>query len=370
MNFKNWDVYQLKEIAAQKKLICFGMGKVFRDFLQDFPSMELEKNIFAIADNKMDKKDESVLVNGISIRLMDPNELRELDDGVILISCADISGVYEQLEQYGLPDGISCCAVYFVRSQTNRTDDGNRRNPLKFRITQEQQIPKKIHYCWFGKSPIPERNLKWMESWKKCCPDYEIIRWDEGNYDVSKNAYIHEAYQQKKWGFVSDYARLDVVFHYGGIYLDTDVEIIRSYDELLYQKAFAGVEADRKIALGLGFGARKGHPVIGELMQLYENISFIQGNGNSNLTTCVTLQHPFYKKKGFIDNGEYQIIDGLTVYPETVLAAEDFYTGELRITSDTFSIHHYDGSWLDNKNKSGNNSNKKLFKRLIRGGDE
>lgn len=211
---------------------------------------------------------------------------------------------------------------------------------------------------------MPEKNLKWMESWKKYCSDYQIIRWDESNYDITKNAYIYEAYQAKKWGFVSDYARIDVVYHCGGMYLDTDVELIKPYDELLFQPAFCGVEASRKINLGLGFGAEKNCSILKELMELYENLHFVDEHGNQNLTTCVTLQHPFYKKRGFIGNGEYQIIDGLTVFPETVFSPKDLYTGEIRITQKTFSIHHYDGSWAERELMRRTKETKSLYWQL------
>lgn len=347
MILKNCDVYELKKNAIHKRLVCFGIGKVFYDFLEDFSEMEFEEDIWAVVDNKADIDTEVLLPNGTVVKLMNPEKLSVLKHIIILISCADIAGVCEQLEQYRLSDEIDCYAIYFVRSQTNRSDDIKRKYPSTFKISEEQKIPKTIHYCWFGNNSIPKKNLKWMESWKIHCPDYQIIRWDESNYDITKNAYIYEAYKAKKWGFVSDYARIDVVYHYGGIYLDTDVELLKPYDELLFQPAFCGIEASRKIALGLGFGAEKSCKILKELLHLYEGIYFTDKCGNNNLTTCVTLQHPFYKKRGFISNGEYQIIDELTVFPETVFSPKDLYTGETRITQKTFSIHHYDGSWAD-----------------------
>ena len=136
-------------------------------------------------------------------------------------------------------------------------------------------IPKIIHYCWFGGESLPESAIKCINSWKKFCPDYEIIRWDESNYDVTKNVYMKEAYEAKKWGFVPDYARLDIVYNYGGIYMDTDVELLKPLDDLLGCNAYMGVEKPGIVALGLGFGAEKGNSVIGDLLEEYNDKRFI-----------------------------------------------------------------------------------------------
>ena len=129
-------------------------------------------------------------------------------------------------------------------------------------------IPKIIHYCWFGGNEIPEHDKKCIESWKKYCPDYKIIRWDESNYDYKKNSYMREAYEAKKWGFVPDYARLDIVYEHGGIYLDTDVELVKNIDELLEHKAYMGFEVGGEfVSPGLGFGAEKNFPLFKKMME-------------------------------------------------------------------------------------------------------
>ncbi len=365
MKLKNCDIYQLKEIAQNRKLICFGMGQVLQDFLEDFSFMEYEKNILAITDNKINERGKHIVLNGYTFPLIELKELVKFTNIIILISCADIACVYEQLNQIEYLKNVDCFAVYFIRSRTNRTDESKRIYPNTFRLTKEQMIPKKIHYCWFGKKPIPEQNRKWIDSWRRFCPDYEIIQWDESNYDIKKNNYMYEAYREQKWGFVSDFARLDIVYNHGGIYLDTDVEILKPYDELLYQSAFCGIEASRRIAIGLGFGAEKCHPIIKQILELYEGIHFLDKHDMPSLVTCVKLQYPFYKKIGFISNGNYQIIDGITVYPETVLSPKDLYTGEVLITKNTFSIHHYDASWETKNTLNRTESTKKIYKNIV-----
>lgn len=232
-------------------------GTSFTGFFRRFFFFRIRKNIYAIADNKIKESGKHILLNGYTIPLITIKELIKIKNIIILISCADIVGVYNQLNQIIYFKETECFAVYFIRSLTNKNEEKMRKYPSSFRITAQQQIPKKIHYCWFGKGVLPKQNRRCIESWKRFCPEYEIIRWDEDNYDITKNRYMYEAYLNKKWGFVSDYARLDIIYHHGGIYLDTDVEIIKSYNELLYQSAFCGVEANRRIAIGLGFGAKK-----------------------------------------------------------------------------------------------------------------
>ena len=164
-------------------------------------------------------------------------------------------------------------------------------------------IPKIIHYCWVGNAPKPKSVLYCIESWKKFCPDYEIREWNESNYDFTKNKYMKQAYEAKKWGFVPDYARLDIIYEYGGIYLDTDVEIIRSFDELLDQEAFMGFEETGEktyyVNCGQGFGAVPHHEIIKKARDLYEHISFYKEDGTLNM-----LASPHYTTK-ILEQGKY-----------------------------------------------------------------
>ena len=185
-----------------------------------------------------------------------------------------------------------------------------------------------------------------MESWSKYCPDYEMVEWNESNYDISKNRYMYEAYQNQKWGFVPDYARLDIIYEHGGIYLDTYVELVKPLDDLLYQPAFAGIDGSKLISLGLGFGAEKGNSFIRELRDAYDSMRFVLENGQLNMTPAPRVQQAIFKKYGYICNGDYQIINNMTVYPEKVLSGKCSYTGRIEVTNHTYSIHHYDGSWL------------------------
>ncbi len=215
-------------------------------------------------------------------------------------------------------------------------------------------IPKKIHYCWFGGNPIPEKDKKCIESWKKFCPDYEIIRWDESNYDIRKNKFISQAYDMKKWAFVSDYARLDIIYNNGGIYLDTDVELVKSLDILLENEAFMGFEKGRVVATGLGFGAIPHQKGIKLLRDSYDNLEFVDSNGKQKSNkdiNCPIINSNILIEHGAVMNDKEQIVHGITLYPTEYFCPLDSATGELKCTDKTFSIHWYNMSWLTDFDK-------------------
>lgn len=207
-------------------------------------------------------------------------------------------------------------------------------------------IPKIIHYCWFGKNPLPKSAIKCIESWKKYCPDYEIIEHNEDNYDINKYEYTKEAYEAKKWAFVSDIARLDILYNYGGIYLDTDVEIIKPIDDLLESSGFMGFEDKKQVASGLGMGAVKNSPIIKLMLSSYEGCHFKIGEGEYDLTPCPIRNTRDLIKIGLVPDGTYQEIQNFKFFTRDVLAPKEATSGRLRyLTKNTRAIHHYDASW-------------------------
>lgn len=212
-------------------------------------------------------------------------------------------------------------------------------------------IPKIIHYCWFGNNPLPDHDRKCIESWEKNCPDYEIICWNESNYDIHKCKYMTDAYNKNKLGFVPDYARLDIIYTYGGIYLDTDVIVEKSFDDLLSNEGFAGFESEQYVNLGQGFGAEKGNEIIKELRDSYNKMSFINENGEINLTASPILNSKKLCELGFIMNGVEQCVSGFKIYPKDFFCPLDYSTGILLKSSNTYSIHTFNGSWLSPETK-------------------
>jgi mannosyltransferase OCH1-like enzyme len=208
-------------------------------------------------------------------------------------------------------------------------------------------IPKVIHYCWFGGNPLPPLAVKCIESWKKHCPDYEIKEWNESNFDVNFNEYSKEAYKAKKWAFVSDVARLHVIYTEGGIYLDTDVEIIKPLDCFLNSTMFIGFENNEFIATGLGFGAEENFHIVKKMLDIYNDISFLNPNGTFDTTPCPEYNTEIMRQEGFIINNTKQTIKNVTVYSTEYFCPKDYKTNKLKITPNTHTIHHYDASWWE-----------------------
>ena len=216
-------------------------------------------------------------------------------------------------------------------------------------------IPKKIHYFWIGGNPKPESVLYCIDSWKKYCPDYEIIEWNESNYDFTKNEYMRQAYEAKKWAFVTDYARLDVIYKYGGIYLDTDVELIKPLDSTLYYQGFMGFEKtpekDHYVATGLGFGMEPENPIIKEMMVDYEEAKKEKADGKIVFVPCPPLNTRVLRRHGLENVDRDQTIENIMIFASDVLCPKSYNTLLLHITERTLSIHHFDGTWQNSKGK-------------------
>lgn len=215
-------------------------------------------------------------------------------------------------------------------------------------------IPKIIHYCWFGGKDLPDDALKCIESWKRFLPEYKIIEWNESNFDVHQCKYSSDAYKMKKFAFVSDYARFKILNKYGGLYFDTDVELISSPSKIISNGSFMGIEKSSGnnsnhvgVAPGLGLGLESEMSIIKEIINYYESAQFSYGDH-----TVVTIMTNILKKYGYIPEDNLQKIEGITIYPSEYLCPMDATTGEITITKDTISIHHYSASWIDHNTSS------------------
>lgn len=214
------------------------------------------------------------------------------------------------------------------------------------------EIPKKIHYCWFGGKPLDELGQKCLNSWKKYFPDYEIIEWNESNFDINSCQYVKEAYQGKKWAFVSDYVRFKILYKHGGVYFDTDVEVVKSFDDILDKGNFMGCERRwDTVAPGLGMATSPGLDIIKEIIDDYEQSHFIKEDGTYDLTTIVERTTKILKRNGLTDTSKIQTVKGINIYPPEYFCPINMETGKLEITKNTYSIHRFAGSWEKKSNK-------------------
>ena len=206
-------------------------------------------------------------------------------------------------------------------------------------------IPKIIHYCWFGGKPKPELAEKCIRSWKKFCPDYEILEWNENNFDVTTAPkYVQQAYESRRWAFVSDFVRLKALQEMGGVYMDTDVEVIKPLDSFLKHKAFAGFEGIGRVQTGL-LACEKDFPLFRDFIAYYDTASFLQDDGTPDITTNVEILTRLCLARGMEADDVYQEIDGLAIYPRAVFCPVDFDTKKLKKTRKTVIIHWFSGSW-------------------------
>ena len=212
-------------------------------------------------------------------------------------------------------------------------------------------IPKIIHYCWFGRNPLPSSAKRCINSWKKYLPDYEIKEWNEDNFDVNSIPYTRDAYAAKKYAFVSDYARFWVLYHYGGVYFDTDVEVIRPMDVFIAKGPFMGWEKPGStgvysIAPGLGLAANKEQPLYQEILHGFEHLNFYDENGERNNYSMIPLVTDLLTQKGLKKDGSMQVIDDVILYPSEYLCPMEYFTGKVTITDNTYAIHWYSMTWL------------------------
>lgn len=207
-------------------------------------------------------------------------------------------------------------------------------------------IPKIIHYCWFGRGEKPELAKKCIASWKKFCPDFEIREWNEDNCDYLAMPFMAEAYAAKKYAFVSDVMRLVVLEQYGGVYFDTDVEVVRDISPLLNDEGFIGFENNRFVNSGQVMAAVPHQPIVQAMIDEYKKLHYMQPDSSVMPIGCPRLNSDVLERFGLIRNGQEQIVAGIHVYPDDYFSPMDSTTGKLTKTENTYSIHWYSMSWL------------------------
>ena len=228
----------------------------------------------------------------------------------------------------------------------------------------EEKIPKIVHYCWFGRGEKPKIVERCISSWRKILTDYEIIEWNEDNFDINSNSYIKEAYENRKFAFVSDYVRLHVLYNMGGIYLDTDTEVYKSLDEFLDEDSFWGFEEKNYIATSI-IGAKKENKLIKMFLDFYEGKSFSEISKNMKTSTNVQIVTTIFKKLGFEMNGEKQTIANIgSIYTQEYFSPYDYINYYDKRTEKTYTMHHFYKSWISPKDRIKSKVKKVLAKTI------
>lgn len=334
MIVRNCDMRTFFGRCGDKKIACYGIGHDFARILKNHKEYPWAERTGLLVDNDLGKQDTDFMIGERNYKITDLEGLlrEDLSNIVILISCSYYAEILQQLNAMSALDKTECYIYYFMFTLSEH-------NPVCIRTKEECLIPAVIHYCWFGGGALPDLYKRCIDGWHRYCPRYRIVEWNENNCDVNENNFARQAYGMKKYGFVPDYFRLKIIHEHGGIYLDTDVELLRSLDDLRYNEAFCGMEVPGEAAFGLGFGAVAGHPVIEKLLTRYDNMPFSE-------TISPVWQTADLMDMGMEYGNRQQEVRGMTIYPVEVLSPMNLVTGELNLTEHTYSIHHYDGSWV------------------------
>lgn len=223
-----------------------------------------------------------------------------------------------------------------------------------FHMAGKESIPKIIHYCWVGGGPLSDDVIHYIQTWKEKCSGYQIIEWNSTNFDMNINPFVSEAYASKKWAFVSDYVRLYVLYNYGGIYLDTDVEVVKEFDKFLDNPAFIGFESKSRLGTAI-IGSKKENPWIKHLLSYYDNKHFLEDGIMDMTPNPIIITDLTVAKYGLEQNNSFQEIDDLLViYPQEYFSPKDVQTGIVSSTINTHTIHHFSASWCDESRKMYN----------------
>lgn len=360
---QNGNIENLISKCKEKKVVCFGAGEHLVRIFERFSNEELYRYVENIIDNKKELWGKVKYYKEKEYSIVSFEELVAMArrDALLIIITSHwyINEIIMQMDQEDVLDGVEVFVGDLLDFDFPMADYPS----FEVENGSEEKIPRVIHYCWFGGGEIPAEIQAYMESWKKYCPDYDIRRWDESNYDVTKNQYMRQAYERGKWAFVSDYARIEIVYRYGGIYLDCDVELLKPLDVFLQGDMYCGFEDDRHINLGLGFGAAAGHPYLASLLHYYENLSFINDDGKMNLIPCPTYQTEVIGSYGILGENRFQKTDKITAYPTEVFSPYSYW-GIGNVTDKSYSIHHFTASWEDDDKKKEFARWKDLVKKL------
>jgi hypothetical protein len=332
-----------------KKLYIYGIGKDYLDLTCSYFYPAISRNITEFIDNG--KAGSEIVSGDRKYTVKNLEYLKNISEGIILIcSSKCMDEMYESVCNLNLPDSVECFLLALIWPVSDGVDDSKIKDYIFNNSSVPDKIEKKIHCFWFSGDEKPKKYQMCIDSWKRVCPDYEIIEWNADNYDCGKNTFVKQAYDKKKWAFISDYARLDVVHEYGGIYLDMDVELKKDFEPLLKCDAFFSFGRQFVVDLGTGFGSVAHNPFIKSLLDLYQGKEFLDESGEPMLNKYV---QPFFIMnnivgKGVCMNGDMQMVDDMVFLPRKYYSpVDDFFFQNYVQSEDTRGIHWYNAGWCD-----------------------
>ena len=343
MRLYNCRFDELRNRIKEQRVVLFGIGEYFELYMKEILPEEIVQSITYILDNN--QYDFTLQISDKYVSVYSPTRLLEEDKCIVLIGSSNyMCEMYEQLNSMNLSDDISCYIFPLIMVNSAGRQDAQIKKQIEL-TKGVPQIPKILHSFWFSGDRKPEAYQKCIDSWSKICPDYEIREWNMENYDYEKHPFMKRAIEERKWAFASDYARLDVIYNQGGIYLDMDVELLHPLDSLLGCEAFFTFDTQNDIDLGT-FAAKAGNSLVKELMELYDDVVFSGEMKIMNKLCQPRYIRPVLKKEGLALNGDMQLIDGMVFLPRTYLAPQDSIIYELSAMSEeTLAIHRYNAGW-------------------------
>ena len=347
--------------AQGKTVYVYGAGRAMESCLRLYFA---EQDVAAIVDGNPQIQGTAVQHHGQAVEIVGPEALAAMvaehgtEEALLMITSQIYAAeIVAALDRVPVLDGLACFVQAVIRETLEPVPS--------FRFTQgASRIPKKLHYIWIGGKPLPEKYRKYIETWRKHNPDFEVFQWDESNYDIHRYRYLEQAYEQKGWNYVSNLMRLDIIYRYGGIYFDTDVEVRQSLKPLLADRAFFGMATGDRVSTGCGFGAAPGEPILRTIIEEYEARPFVQSNGKTEHRLCSTFLISALRQYGFRPKNAYQKIRDVVIYPVEVFSPLRQYGRPDMITDRTMSIHWEDNTWLREKEKGANQQMCELISRM------
>jgi len=347
MHYFNASAEQFAQYIKQheKKIILFGAGAVCKTYIPYIlERYHLSNQVLCIIDNNPSKQGKIIQFEENKVVVESIHELEECqEDYCIVITNGDFYSVMTQLDQIKKCMDRECFIAAIMQLDRNYDKERN----CVWKDYSSPQIPKIIHYCWFSGKPLPVQLQNCINTWKEFCPDYEIICWNELNYDINKYSYTKEAFELKRWGYIPDIVRLDVLYEIGGFYFDTDVRMIKNLDELRYQKTFCGRERAGHVNFGGGSGSIPHSEVIKEILDFRRDVPFSLGSGQYNSEASGYYETNPLMKYGLVIEDINQKLENINIYSSEFFSPYNYINGENIQNHNTFSIHYFNGSWIE-----------------------